>query len=256
MVKIEETFERILHGDLKSLSILNTTGVKAKDFKINVKNYIITQPDKICTYLELCKGLESQIAIINLILKVFNKEEMIVNRILESELPYTAKNSKNKILDFLLKFNLKHNSSLIAGALVDKVKLPSKEIVGGYIFIGEESFRIQENSEVVVIFFKSIKNLKIVGVELHIEATENRVILIKLKYNQDLNKFKDKITKHFCELQAQDSIVLNIGRKVTFSAGEKNDLREICNQSRLELSDKNETIEDEHNEIQSQVLDI
>lgn len=220
MDKVNESFEGFLQGKQERLKICNEISMKT-----HLKKYIVDHPNKIYGCLNISKNVEIQIAIINMILKVLSKDEIVQNKILlDYELDQIPKTgNKIKILNLLKNFNSKETTK-VAGAEFDKLesinenlKEVVKEMKGGFIFIGDESFRIQENNEVIVLFFKSIQQVKIEGICLTIEITENRKICIKLKYNQDLSRFKARISELFYQVEAQDSIVLNIGKRVSFS---------------------------------------
>lgn len=220
MDKVNESFEGFLQGKQERLKICNEISMK-----MHLKKYIVDNPNKIYGCLNISKNVEIQIAIINMILKVLSKDEIVQNKILlDYELDQIPKTgNKIKILNLLKNFNSKEITK-VAGAEFDKLesinenlKEVVKEMKGGFIFIGDESFRIQENNEVIVLFFKSIQQVKIEGICLTIEITENRKICIKLKYSQDLSRFKARISELFYQAEAQDSIVLNIGKRVSFS---------------------------------------
>lgn len=220
MEDIEHLFTK---EEFSSLSNTNLNrGVKTK-----IRNFILTSPEKIKECLIHCKTIEHQIVIINTIIKGITREEIMNSNLLGEyslELSQLTKNCKNRHLGLLVNFNSKENSR-VTGAFIDRVQLPSKkEMTNGFIFIGEGSFRIQERNEVVVIFFKSVINLKMEGMNLDIEATEGRLIRVKLKYNQDLEKFKNQIAKNFYGLEAQTSIVLDIGKRVSFESREEKEI--------------------------------
>ena len=109
MNKIEESFEGFIQGREETLGILEeTTGVKDinKDKKSLIKKYILLNPDNLFTCLVISKNIESQIALITLVTRLFTKEEITLNKILKEHsenLTLVPRNNKNKILNFLNK---------------------------------------------------------------------------------------------------------------------------------------------------------
>lgn len=213
-----------------------------KIIKEQIKQFIIHNTKKIHQQLLDSRTVEAQISVINLILKVFNKEEIIKNDILNVHskiLSVVNRNNKNSVLYFLKEFSILEPECTVLGAVVEILKIKDKEIREGYIFTGEESFRYQKNNEVVIIQYKSIREISFKGVELDIFATEDRKVYLRFVYEKDIKRFKDFVIKRFnnkinnnfnCgEMEVEEPISVEIGKRVRFDLKGINENKEESN---------------------------
>ncbi|ELA41918.1 uncharacterized protein VICG_01102 [Vittaforma corneae ATCC 50505] len=236
--------------ELKKLSL----NINKKDIKARLRQSIISNSPKIYDQLLKSRNVETQIAIVNIIIKAMNKEDIRSSNLLNvhnKRILSVQKNNKNSLLSFLKEFSMIEPECRVVGVEVDLFKIRDREINGGFLFMGDENFRFQKDNEVVIIQFKSIENVLFNGIDLTILATEGRKVEIKFMYKQDLGKFKERVMCKFTQADAEESIMVEIGKKVTFSPEIK--VKEkvyghdsISNRFNAEKEDENH-IEDEFN---------
>lgn len=202
--------------ELKRLSL----NINKKEIKARLRESIISNSAKIYDQLLRSRNVETQIAILNIILKTMTKEDIRSSNVLNAHnrsILSIQKNNKNSLLGFLKEFSLVEPECRVIGVEVDVFKIRDREINGGFLFMGDENFRFQKDNEVVIIQFKSIENVLFNGIDFTVLATEGRRVEIKFMYRQDLGRFKERVMCKFTQVDAEESIVVEIGKKVTFS---------------------------------------
>lgn len=211
--------EAIFSGDEERLSKLGINAEKDNQ-RLEIKQFMLGNSAKIHEQLLKCKNVELQITILGLVLKTLTKEEIAGSSFLGvhcKSLQRIQKNKKNSVMHFLKEFSVIEKNCIVSGAEVEQMQFSEKLHLGGYIFMGEENFRFQKDKEVVIIQFKSIEGVVFEGAEMKIKATEGRTVNVKFKYMQDIGKLKEKVLDRFGQIESEESIVIDIGNKVTFA---------------------------------------
>ncbi|KAM0680375.1 hypothetical protein GINT2_001433 [Glugoides intestinalis] len=211
--------EAIFSADDERMKALGVVGEKENP-RQEIKRFMLGNSEKVHEQLLKSKNVELQITILGIVLKTLTKEEIAANGFLgvhSKSLQRIQKNRKDSVMQFLKEFSVIEKSCIVSGAEVEEMQFSEKTHIGGYIFMGEENFRFQKDKEVVIIQFKSIEGVVFEGVELKIKATEGRSVKIKFKYLQDIGKLKEKVLDRFGQIESEESIVVDIGKKVTFA---------------------------------------
>lgn len=220
--------ECILTGDDNNLKELSVKAEK-KDIKSELKKFLTANAPSILQRLLNCRTVESQITIIGILMKALSKDEIISQNILgihSRSLAKVQKNNKSSIMHFLKEFSIIEKDCKILGAEIEDAILmkddsaekegaectnpgaevaertsntgtKSKVLSGGYLFMGEETMRIQKDKDVVIILFKSVQYVEFEDVELKIYATEGRRVFTRFKYKDDIVKLKQRILERF-----------------------------------------------------------
>lgn len=194
--------------------------ITKKDIRQRIKKDILSNTSKIYQQLLNCKNVEMQIAVMNIMLRALTKDEIRNNKLLGAHnkaATMIQRGNRASLLHFLKEFACIENECKVAGAEVEIFVVREREIRGGYLFMGVENFRFQKDTEVVIIQFRSIVGVTFTGRDLIIIATEDRKVNVRFMYEQDIVKLREMIVNRFGQVEAEESIVVEIGKKVTFS---------------------------------------